>query len=142
MAAGTMGTLAAEVRKDPWRYLGPQKELRGFLGRLAWLKEQWPEGDYPEIGDAEVVDAAVSLCAGMTRLSDLADARILDILIHGALRKHQPADTYRPLGRTVGTWRRRRFPGQPSLRLCHGVGTGGGRGVFLGLASDHDKQIC
>lgn len=98
--------LAAQLREDPWRYLGAQKDLRAFLCRLAWLREQLPEGNFPAITDSDIADAAVSLSAGMTRLSAIADVPVLDVLIHGLdrevqarLRTHAPERVTLPSGR-------------------------------------------
>lgn len=75
--------LAAVVEKDPWRYLGAQEELRGFLARLAWLRAQaMAVGDdgIPVVGDTEVAAAVAAACVGRTRLSELAKAPILATL--------------------------------------------------------------
>ncbi len=77
--------LSEAVAKDPWRYLGAQEELRGFLARLHWLREQAlltgsDDGGFPAIGDAEVVAAVAVAGIGSTRLSELVKVPILGVL--------------------------------------------------------------
>jgi ATP-dependent helicase HrpB len=72
--------LAAEVRRDPWRHLGDQADLLSFLSRLRWLAGLGSGDPLPVLGDADVAEAAAQLCAGKTRLAELAGAPVLSVL--------------------------------------------------------------
>jgi ATP-dependent helicase HrpB len=72
--------LRAELRKDPWRHLGEQHELRAFLARVEWLRAVAPDLAVPELGDAAVAAAAGELCASIRHLRELRDADVLGVL--------------------------------------------------------------
>ena len=69
------------LSRDPWRWLGEQKELRRFLGRMAWLAERAPDLDLPAFDDEAVASAALDLLVG-TDLKQLRDAKVKEVLIH------------------------------------------------------------
>ncbi|MCA8955616.1 MAG: ATP-dependent helicase HrpB [Planctomycetes bacterium] len=73
--------LEAELRRDLWRHLGDQPELRELLARLAFVRRASPDSGIPDLGDAEVADAAAAACVGLTRLADVARAPIHDALL-------------------------------------------------------------
>lgn len=73
--------LVPVLARDPWRWLGEQKELRRLLGRIRWLKERAPELDLPELGDEVVARAALDMLSG-TDLKQLRDARLKEVLVH------------------------------------------------------------
>jgi len=69
------------LARDPWRWLGEQKELRRLLGRMSWLAERAPDLDLPRFDAADVARAALDLLAG-TDLRQLRDAKLKDLLLH------------------------------------------------------------
>lgn len=98
--------LRAELRKDPWRHLGEQKELHAFLARVEWLRAVAPDLGVPELGDAAVAEAAGELCVSIRHLRDLRDADVLGVLqgqLPHALRQRlhdlAPAKIRLPSGR-------------------------------------------
>ncbi len=76
------------VGRDPWRWLGEQKELRRLLGRMAWLAERAPELDLPVFDDAAVADAALDLLTG-TDLKQLRGAKVKEVLLHRLTQAQQ-----------------------------------------------------
>jgi ATP-dependent helicase HrpB len=67
-------TLLGELLlRDPWRYLGEQRELRGVLARIAWLRSQDQDLGLPAVDDRFVGELAASMLAGATGLKGLAD---------------------------------------------------------------------
>ncbi len=98
--------LAQVVEADPWPFLRENKDLAGFRTRCAWLREQMPELALPELGLPELAAALAALCAGKTRLSQLQDAPVLDVLRSQlsraqseALRLQAPSHVTLPSGR-------------------------------------------
>lgn len=77
----TRSLLQPVLARDPWRWLGEQKELRRFVGRLAWLTERAPELDLPQIDDDAVARAALDLLPGAD-LRQLRDAKVKELLLH------------------------------------------------------------
>ena len=69
------------LARDPWRWLGEQKELRRLLGRMSWLRERAPDLDLPAFDDEAVARAALDCLSG-TDLKQLRDAKLRDVLLH------------------------------------------------------------
>lgn len=76
------------LARDPWRWLGAQKELRRWLGRLAWLADRAPDLDLPRFDDEAVAGAALDLLSG-SDLRQLRDARVQDVLLHRLTAQQQ-----------------------------------------------------
>lgn len=72
--------LAPLLRRDPWRWLGEQKDLRRMLARAAWLRARAPDLDLPEWDDAAVAEAALGLRSG-SDLRGLRDAHLAPLLL-------------------------------------------------------------
>ena len=85
--------LAAELEADPWRWIGDVDELRGLMARVRFLRARFEEMAWPEVGDAEVVRAALPLLAGRRTLRDLSGPQIAQILVAS-----WPAEVRRLLG--------------------------------------------
>ena len=73
--------LLTVLARDPWRWLGEQKELRRFVGRMAWLADRAPELDLPVIDDAAIARAALELLAGAD-LKQLRGAKVKELILH------------------------------------------------------------
>ena len=98
----------AELRRDLWHYLGPNKELRSWLARLEWLRSQRPGDPLPEIAEADIAEAAASLCVGKSRIADLRKAPVLSVLKQSltpsqqaTLSRDAPSSVDLPSGRRV-----------------------------------------
>jgi ATP-dependent helicase HrpB len=102
-ARARLGELLA---RDPWRFLGGQKELRRLLARLAWLRAAAPELALPELDDAAIGALAADL-AGDTSLEPLRDADLLPLLRAryreplARLEREAPERITLPSGRSV-----------------------------------------
>ncbi|MDA0373970.1 MAG: ATP-dependent helicase HrpB, partial [Planctomycetota bacterium] len=77
----------------PWRWIGDGYELRGLMARVRFLRARFEEMAWPEVGDAEVVRAALPLLAGRRTLRDLSGPQIAQILVAS-----WPAEVRRLLG--------------------------------------------
>lgn len=80
--------LVPVLARDPWRWLGEQKELRRLLGRMSWLRERAPDLDLPAFDDEVVARAALDLLSG-TDLKQLRDAKVKDVLFHQLTAQQQ-----------------------------------------------------
>lgn len=69
------------LANDPWRWLGEQKELRRFAGRVAWLAARAPELGLPIIDDDAIARAALDLLVGAD-LKQLRGAKIMERVKH------------------------------------------------------------
>jgi ATP-dependent helicase HrpB len=68
------------LERDPWRWLGEQRELRRLLARVRWLASRAPDLGLPALDDAAIARAAVELLAGRTDLRLLRDADLAGVL--------------------------------------------------------------
>lgn len=75
--------LAAELEADPWRWLDGDGELRALQARLRFLRARFTDVAWPDVGDEEIVEAAVSLLAGRRSLRDLSGAQVAQLLVAG-----------------------------------------------------------
>jgi len=81
--------LLRELARDPWAVFGDQKEARGFVTRMHWLRQAVPDLGIPAFGAAEIAAAAAPLCSGARSLRDLRGAPLqplLEACLPGALR--------------------------------------------------------
>jgi len=67
--------------RDPWRWLGEQKDLRRLLARLRWLAVRQPDLALPPFDDAAVAAAALQLLGDRTDLRALRDAQVGELLL-------------------------------------------------------------
>ena len=72
--------LAELLGKDPWRWLGEQRELRALVARLQWLARTVPELAVPPVDDALVARAAVAALGTRRALRALRDAALAPFL--------------------------------------------------------------
>ncbi|MBM3962884.1 MAG: ATP-dependent helicase HrpB, partial [Planctomycetes bacterium] len=79
------GAAAAQLlpvlAREPWRWLGEQKELRRLLARLRWLAARQPDLALPPFDDAAVAAAAVQLLGDRADLRALRDADVGELLL-------------------------------------------------------------
>jgi ATP-dependent helicase HrpB len=68
------------LAREPWKWLGEQKELRRLLARLRWLAQRQPDLAMPPFDDAAVAAAAVQLLGDRADLRALHDAEIGELL--------------------------------------------------------------
>jgi ATP-dependent helicase HrpB len=78
--------LAAErllplLARDPWRWLGEQKDLRRLLARLRWLAARAPDLGLPDWNDEAVAKAALQLLGDRSDLRALHDADVAELLL-------------------------------------------------------------
>lgn len=69
------------LARDPWRWLGEQKDLRRLLARLRWLAARQPDLGLPPFDDAAVAAAAMQLLGDGTDLRALRDAEVGELLL-------------------------------------------------------------
>jgi ATP-dependent helicase HrpB len=69
------------LAKEPWRWLGEQKELRRLLARMRWLRARVPDVELPAWDDAAVAAAAVQLLGDRTDLRSLRDSDVGELLL-------------------------------------------------------------
>jgi ATP-dependent helicase HrpB len=69
------------LAREPWRWLGEQKELRRLLARLRWLAARQPDLALPPFDDAAVAAAAVQLLGDRADLRALRDAEVGELLL-------------------------------------------------------------
>ncbi|MCA3008150.1 MAG: ATP-dependent helicase HrpB [Phycisphaerales bacterium] len=69
------------LAREPWRWLGEQKELRRLLARLRWLTARQPDLALPPFDDAAVAAAAVQLLGDRADLRALRDAEVGELLL-------------------------------------------------------------
>ena len=69
------------LARDPWRWLGEQKDLRRLLARLRWLAARQPDLALPPFDDAAVAAAAMQLLGDGTDLRSLRDAEVGELLL-------------------------------------------------------------
>jgi len=69
------------LTRDPWQWLGEQKELRRLLARMRWLGARAPDAGLPRWDDAAVARAALDLLAGRSDLRALRDAEVGELLL-------------------------------------------------------------
>ncbi len=100
--------LATELARDPWRWLGEQRELKELLARARWLAERAPELRVPALGEAEVAAAAASLLQprqgfGELRTADVAGALLawLPHAVRRTLEREAPERIDLPSGRSA-----------------------------------------
>jgi ATP-dependent helicase HrpB len=92
-AAAVEAALAAELAVDPWRWLESDGALRELQGRVRFLGSRFSEIEWPEVGDAQIVEAAVPLLAGRRSLRDLSGTQVAQLLVAA-----WPAEARRLLG--------------------------------------------
>jgi ATP-dependent helicase HrpB len=83
--------LAAELRADPERWLGPNEGLARLRTRLAWLASVEPGLGIPaEVSWSDLAAALEDSLAGVRRLADLQeDAGLADTVVHALLTQEQ-----------------------------------------------------
>lgn len=69
------------LAREPWRWLGEQKELRRLLARLRWLAARQPDLALPPFDDAAVAAAALQLLGDRADLRALRDADVGELLL-------------------------------------------------------------
>ena len=101
-------SLVPLLAKDPWRWLGEQKELRRLLARVAWLQARLPDLDLPRSDDDAVARAAVQLLGDRADLRMLREADVAGVLTGGwsheqrrALAQFAPDRIELPSGRAA-----------------------------------------
>ncbi|MHC5065167.1 MAG: ATP-dependent helicase C-terminal domain-containing protein, partial [Planctomycetota bacterium] len=72
--------LRTRIGDDPWAFLEDSPELRGFLDRLAWLRQRTPDLGLPQIGNEELAELLASLGSGVRSLKELRSLKILPAL--------------------------------------------------------------
>ena len=92
---------------DPWRFLGEQKDLRRWLGRLRWLRSRMPELELPEFDDVAIAAVAIDLLPAAD-LRGLRDARLVELFAaqlsspqRAALQQAAPDRIKLPTGRAA-----------------------------------------
>lgn len=96
------------LARDPWRWLGEQRELRRLLARVRWLAARAPDLGLPALDDTAVARAAAELLAGRPDLRVLRDADVAGLLLaqfepaqRHALRQMAPDRIELPSGRAA-----------------------------------------
>ncbi|MFY9343153.1 MAG: ATP-dependent helicase C-terminal domain-containing protein [Planctomycetota bacterium] len=69
------------LAREPWRWLGEQKELRRLLARMRWLTARSPDLGLPSWDDTAVARSALDLLAGRSDLRALRDAEVAELLM-------------------------------------------------------------
>ncbi|MCC6670556.1 MAG: ATP-dependent helicase HrpB [Planctomycetes bacterium] len=97
---------ARVLARDPWRWLGEARPLRAWLDRLAWLRAAAPDLGVPELGDAQVAEAAAAVLDPRRSLRDLDPEAVRDALrdrvpgaVRAALAREAPDSLRLPSGR-------------------------------------------
>jgi ATP-dependent helicase HrpB len=82
LPSGAAGELLLPVlAREPWRWLGEQKELRRLLARVRWLSARAPDLALPAWDDRAVAAAALQLLGDGTDLRALHDAEVAELLL-------------------------------------------------------------
>ena len=96
------------LQRDPFRWLGEQKELRRLMTRCAFLHERMPELELTGYGDAELAELAMSMLGDGGNLRSLHGLRMADLLMaqltqaqRSALARHAPDRVPLPSGRSA-----------------------------------------
>lgn len=76
------------LARDPWRWLGEQKDLRRLLARMQWLLERMPELDWPSFEEPALAALAIDLLQG-TDLKSLRDAPLKDLVLASLSQQQQ-----------------------------------------------------
>ncbi|MBM4060211.1 MAG: ATP-dependent helicase HrpB, partial [Planctomycetes bacterium] len=107
-AGAAAARLQPLLAREPWRWLGEQKDCRRWLARAAWLRERLPDLGLPAFDDAAVAAAAIGLLGDGTDLRALRDAALQDVLAAGlsqpqrrALQHQAPDRIELPSGRAA-----------------------------------------
>lgn len=79
--------------KDPWRWLGEQKDLRRLLARVAWLAARMPDLELPPHDDAAVAAAAGQLLGRSNDLRTLRDADVAGVFMSTWMHEQRRALT-------------------------------------------------
>ena len=94
------------LAREPFRWLGEQKELRRLLTRCSFLRERMPELGLAELGDAELAALAIGMLGDGAGLRELGGLRMTDLVMAGltqpqrrALAQHAPDRVPLPSGR-------------------------------------------
>ena len=94
--------------RDPFRWLGEQKELRRLLTRCAFLRDRMPELEFGEQDDAELAAMAIDMLGEGGSLRSLAGLRMADLLLaqltqaqRSALARQAPDRVPLPSGRSA-----------------------------------------